>query len=288
MPAVAVWEHGPIHPARAEFIRASTRLTAPGLVPEVRLHLADEPIRLWELTEQALGRTDLAPPFWAFAWAGGQALARYVLDHPGTVRGRRVLDVATGSGLVAIAAAKAGAAAVTAADIDPLAISAVALNAEANDVTVATWDGDVLGATWDGDVLGATWDGDVLGGDPDEAGTAGGSRPAGPAEVGPPEVGLAEVGLAEVVLAADVFYERELAGRVMRFLERAHARRATVLIGDLGRTYLPRSGLRELADYDVPVPRALEDADVKRTAVWQPVDRRSRNLPGRRPRNGSQ
>ncbi|MGE5285809.1 MAG: class I SAM-dependent methyltransferase [Micromonosporaceae bacterium] len=229
--------------ARAEFITASTRLVPAGLVPEIRLHLGEDPIHLWERTEKALGRAGLPPPFWAFAWAGGQALARYLLDHPDIVRGRRVIDIATGSGLVAIAAAMAGAEVVTATDIDPLAITAVALNAEANGVSVAAWRGDVL----DGD-------GGVFGG----AGGAGG-------------VFEAERRLPQVALAADVFYEKDLADRVMGFLERAHARGATVLAGDLGRRYLPRPRLRELAAYKVAVPTVLEGTDVKRTAVWQPA-----------------
>ena len=97
--------------AITRFIVAYTRPMAAGLVPEIWLHLAEEPLRLWEMTEQAAGRAGLPPPFWAFAWAGGQALARYVLDHREIVDGRRVIDVGAGSGLVAIAAAMAGAAA---------------------------------------------------------------------------------------------------------------------------------------------------------------------------------
>src|SRR5579875_1206885 len=100
------------------FVRDHTRLRVVPFVPEIRLHLADEPLSLWEETERHLGVTGLPPPFWAFAWAGGQALARHVLDHPGIVADRRVLDMASGSGLVAIAAALAGAASVAAADID--------------------------------------------------------------------------------------------------------------------------------------------------------------------------
>lgn len=133
------------------FIRANTRLGGTPYVPEIRLHLADEAIALWEKTEEELGRIGLPPPFWAFAWAGGQALARYVLDHPGLVRGRTVLDLGSGSGLVAIAAAKAAASRVTATDVDRFALSAIALNAQSNgvDVRAAYLDlraGDWLGA----------------------------------------------------------------------------------------------------------------------------------------------
>jgi predicted nicotinamide N-methyase len=208
----------------AEIIRAGTRPGSVPLVPEIRLQLASEPMSAWQHTEQATGRTGLDPPFWAFAWAGGQALARYLLDHPETVTGRRVIDVASGSGLVAIAAVLAGAAAVTAYDIDPLAAAAITLNAAANGVAVAAVCADVL--------------------------------------TGPPPDGT------DLVLAADAFYERDLAGRVLRFAERARARGAAVLAGDFGRAYLPRARLVPLASYDVPGLGALEDADVKRTTVW--------------------
>jgi predicted nicotinamide N-methyase len=124
-------------------LHSHTRLAAVPFVPEVRLHQADDAITLWERTEAATGAPQ-PPPFWAFAWAGGQALARYVLDHPGLVAGRTVFDLASGSGLVAIAAAKAGAAAVTANEIDPLAVAAVVANAAANGVEVATTLGDAL------------------------------------------------------------------------------------------------------------------------------------------------
>jgi predicted nicotinamide N-methyase len=127
-----------------EMVRANTRLRWVALVPEIRLYQASEPIGVWQRTERAAGRTGLDPPFWAFAWAGGQALARYLLDHPEAVKDRRVIDIASGSGLVAIAAARAGAAAVTGYDIDPLAIAAITLNAAANGVTVLAVQADVL------------------------------------------------------------------------------------------------------------------------------------------------
>lgn len=131
---------------RAAFILENTERLAPPHTPELVLHLASEITPIWTLTEEALGEMGLPPPFWAFAWAGGQALARYVLDHPETVEGRRVLDFATGSGLVALAAMKAGAASALACDIDPFAGAAVALNAGANAVEVAFTDADLLAA----------------------------------------------------------------------------------------------------------------------------------------------
>jgi predicted nicotinamide N-methyase len=118
----------------------------------VLLHLADEPIELWERTEQEHG-SQLPPPFWAFAWAGGQALARYLLDHPELVRGRVVCDLAAGCGLVAIAAARAGAASVTAVEIDPLAAAAITVNAAANDASVSVTLGDVLDDEANADVV---------------------------------------------------------------------------------------------------------------------------------------
>jgi predicted nicotinamide N-methyase len=137
--------------SRETFILGNTALTAPPHVPEIRLHLADEAHDLWHRTEEELAEIGLPPPFWAFAWAGGQGLARHVLDHPEAVRGRRVLDFASGSGLVAIAAAKAGAAEVIAADIDPFCAAAIHLNAAANAVEVAYMETDLVGRDdgWD-------------------------------------------------------------------------------------------------------------------------------------------
>lgn len=133
------------------FIRANTRLLPVPHAPEIALHVAEEATELWRRTEEELGEIGLPPPFWAFAWAGGQALARFVLDRPAIVAQRRVLDFASGSGLVAIAAAKGGAARVVACDIDHFAIEAIALNAAANGVDVAARLGDLVGADegWD-------------------------------------------------------------------------------------------------------------------------------------------
>lgn len=209
----------------AAFIRANTRLLPVPHAPEIRLHLADEATELWQKTEEELGAIGLDPPFWAFAWAGGQALARYVLDHPGTVAGRHVLDVATGSGLVAIAAAMAGAARVDAIDIDAFAEAAVGLNAAANGVMVAAATGDPVG-------------------------TDGGW---------------------EVILAGDICYQRDMTEAMIGWLAPLAAAGRTVLIGDPGRTYLPRQRLDRLAEYEVPVTRALEDFEIKRTAVWRLV-----------------
>ena len=135
------------------FIRANTSLMAPPHVPEIRLRLASEVHDLWLKTEEDLQEIGLPPPFWAFAWAGGQGLARYILDHPEEVRGKRVLDFASGSGLVAIAARLAGASEVVAADIDPWAETAIRLNAAENGVEIGFVGEDLIGRPLDADVL---------------------------------------------------------------------------------------------------------------------------------------
>jgi predicted nicotinamide N-methyase len=134
-----------------DFIRANAVLLAPPLVPEIRLHLAGEVVPLWHKTEEELSKIGVPPPYWAFAWAGGQALARHILDNPDLVRDRRVLDIGSGSGLVAIAAAKAGAAGVLAADIDAFACAAMRMNARANGCDIAVTSEDLIGApsAWD-------------------------------------------------------------------------------------------------------------------------------------------
>ncbi|MBK9081521.1 MAG: methyltransferase [Rhizobiales bacterium] len=208
---------------RVAFIRAETRLRPAPHAPEISLHVADEATELWKRTEDELGQMGLPPPFWAFAWAGGQALARYILDHPETVAGQRVLDFASGSGLVAIAAAKAGAARVEANDIDPFALDAIAVNAAANGVAVEIVAGDVIGRD-----LG--WD---------------------------------------VALAGDVSYERDMAQAVTDWLDALRRRGARVLIGDPGRSYLARERLVQIAEYQVPVTRELEDVEIKRSGVWR-------------------
>jgi predicted nicotinamide N-methyase len=221
------WEVGaPPDPSLVKIILTNTELSSVPLVPEVQIYQASEPIDLWEDTERATGATGLDPPFWAFAWAGGRALARYLLDHPAVVSGRRVIDIASGSGLVGIAAAKAGAADVTAYDIEPLAAAAVTVNALANNVTVTSVCADLLG-------------------DDGPRATAG-----------------------DLVLVADAFYERDLADKVMSFLEHARGCGAAILAGDFGRTYLPRDRLVSLASYDVPGLLVLEGSDIKRTTIW--------------------
>ena len=130
----------------ALFIQANAKLLAVPLVPEIRLYLAEESMPIWQKTEEELGQMNVPPPYWAFAWAGGQALARYLLDNAALVAGRTVLDLGAGSGLTSIAAMKAGAASVLAADIDRYALVAIALNGEANGVRIETTATDLLAA----------------------------------------------------------------------------------------------------------------------------------------------
>jgi predicted nicotinamide N-methyase len=133
------------------FVLANTAIAHAPLVPEIRLHLATEITPIWQATESFLSTEGLSPPFWAFAWPGSQALARHILDQPGLVAGRRVLDFAAGGGLAAIACAMAGAALVEAAEIDDLAVEAIRLNAAMNGVAVTTTARDVVGepSRWD-------------------------------------------------------------------------------------------------------------------------------------------
>src|ERR1700761_1256257 len=131
-------------PAPRRVITETTRLVTVPFVPEIRLQQAEDPFTVWEQTETAAGQAELPPPFWAFPWAGGQALARYLLDHPGVVAGQQVLDVASGSGLVAIAAARCGARPVLAVDVDELAIRAISVNAAANGARGRALRGDLL------------------------------------------------------------------------------------------------------------------------------------------------
>lgn len=212
------------------FIRANTIPTHPPLVPELTLHLATDAVALWEMTETELESAGLPPPFWAFAWAGGQALARFIIDTPETVGGRRVLDLAAGGGIAGLAALWASAAHVTANEIDAHAATAIALNAEINGLATGL---EIIKR----DML----DEPVLAND------------GGP--------------LWDVVLAGDVCYERPMAERMLAWLTRHANAGALVLIGDPGRAYLPTIGLQEVARYPVPTPLELEDREIKDTAV---------------------
>jgi predicted nicotinamide N-methyase len=211
------------------FVRANTLTQSTALLPELQLYLAHELFPLWQLTESDLSETGLPPPYWAFAWAGGQALARYVLDNPQIVRGKRVLDFATGSGLVAIAAAKAGAASVVAADVDPLARAACQLNAQVNQVEIESVATDYTDAT---------------------------TQPS-------------ELRDLDLILSGDVFYEQPMATLVGAWMRRAANCGHRVIVGDPQRYYFPKHGVQLLARYAVATTRELEDSDVRSTSVWQ-------------------
>jgi len=208
----------------AAFVRANTTVETTVLVPELKLHLATTLVPLWEASEAELERQGVPPPYWAFAWAGGQALARYLLDHPALVAGRRVLDFGSGSGLQGLAAARAGAASVLSLDIDPFACAAIRLNAGLNALTLTVSDADLVGVANPG------WD---------------------------------------LVLAGDVCYERPMAERVEAWLRRLAGEGTPVLLGDPGRTYLPRQGLERLAGYAVKTTREIEDSDLRNAVVWR-------------------
>ncbi|ESZ30631.1 SAM-dependent methyltransferase [Mesorhizobium sp. L2C067A000] len=217
-------------PDAVVFIKANLRLAPVPALREIQLYTAHPGSGLRRLVEwRAHGPEDGSqtkeheaepqPPYWAYAWAGGAVLARYILDHPQSVAGRRVLDLGAGSGLVGIAAAKAGASAVIAAEIDRNGVAAIGINAAANGVEITIVDKDIT--------------------------------------TGPPPA-------VDLVLAGDVFYGREVALRVIPFLDRCLAAGIEVLVGDPRRADLPLARLRLLAEYQV-----LDFGDV-RGAVTRP------------------
>lgn len=215
-----------------DFILRNTEALSPPLIPELTLHLATEATPLWQATETELEQNGLPPPYWAFPWAGGQAVARYVIDNAPLVAGRRVLDVGAGSGMVGLAALWASAATVIANDTDPVAATAIALNAETNGLGA----GLSIAAR---DML----DEPVL------------------AEDGGP--------LYDTVLAGDICYERAMADRMLAWLQRHADAGALVLLGDPGRTYRPTGGISFCAQYDVPVSLEIEDSEMRQTTVWR-------------------
>ncbi len=214
--------------AFASFVAHEFPVSSPPPCPEIQLHLGNDLAQSWAATESHVGRPGLPPPYWSVAWPGGLALARLLLDHPDLVRGRRVLDLGSGSGLCAIAAAISGAASVVAVDIDPVACMAVEINAGRNSVAVEVVCADLIGSE------AARWD---------------------------------------VVLGADLWYERFLAQRVNAWLRELSTAGVEVLVGDLGRAYLPRAGLVQLGSCEVTSSQGVEREAVSRAFAyrWTPA-----------------
>ncbi|MFD2204359.1 class I SAM-dependent methyltransferase [Kiloniella antarctica] len=207
------------------FIKENTRPSGtPLLGDQIQLYLAVEDLPFWQHGEKELETLGLDIPFWAFAWAGGQALAQYILNHPHVVKGKRVLDFACGCGLQAIAAKLAGAKDVLAVDIDPFAITATKLNAELNNVRINTCVENLVGEP------NAGWD---------------------------------------LILAGDVCYEGPMAEEITQWLKDLSHQGTTVLMGDPGRTYLPKMGLKRIIAYSVLTSSSLEDTDVRNAVVWK-------------------
>lgn len=206
-----------------ELLLLHTTLSSPPCCPELRTREATSLIPLWEAAEKA-ENAQVEPPFWAYSWPGGQALARYILDHPEVVREKVVLDLGCGNGLAAVAAARSGASRVLANDIDPAAIWMTKVHAAENGLAVECCLEDLLSA----------------------------APPAPP---------------AQVILAGDLFYARELAARAEAWLRAALEQGAQVLVGDPGRAYIPRQGLRVLETYVIPVSPEIESVSQRQTSV---------------------
>lgn len=207
---------------RALVQRTTTPAVLPFL-PELRLQLVTETTPLWRASDAVLEREGITAPYWAFAWAGGQSLARYVLDNPNLVAGKRVLDFGSGSGVTAVAAMKAGAASVRANDIDPVSMAATALNAELNGVVVDLLVGDIIDQPCD----------DI-----------------------------------DVVLAGDIFFDRDLGQRCLKWFRILATRGVLVLVGDPGRYHLPKQGLTRRANHTIPDSPDIDGEGVRHSGVF--------------------
>ena len=220
--------------ALRRLIEEQTRLQNPPLTPELRFWGADDYAEIWSATEDRLEALGLPPPFWAFAWPGGQALARHLLDHAEIAQGKRVLAIAAGAGLEAIAAAKSGAALVVANDIDAAAAEAALMNAVANQVDLETCTADLARA---------------------------------------PENGVLDPRRADLVLLGDALYERGLSESFLRLLGDAAAQGASVLIAGPDRGFHPQSRadrpIETIARYRVPTRPELEDCDFRDVALMR-------------------
>lgn len=200
-------------------------------IPAIKLYQADEVHDLWHKTQAEMEEINLPPPFWAFPWAGGEALACYILKHPEIVRNKKVLDFAAGSGLVGIAAKKAGALSVLANDIDPFACEAILLNAHLNEVSIQIENGNLVDQNTTRQKYGQIpWD---------------------------------------VILAGDVFYDKIMSETVLNWFRQIDTAKTTILTGDPGRTYLPEAFMEEKAAFRLVVSKAIEDSRFKNVKIWQ-------------------
>lgn len=215
---------------KARFIADHCREIEVPIAPQIRLYLADDETPLWRLGEEELEKLGLPSPFWAFAWAGGQAIARYCLDHADLIKGKKVLDFASGSGLVAIAATIAGATSTIATEIDAFAIEAIRLNAKLNRLDLDARLENLLTSDAMARLL-----------------------------KDPPDI----------LVAGDVFYDAEMAKQVLALMSALGERGCEILIGDPDRAYLPKERLELLQTYQVPVTRELEDFEIRSTRVWR-------------------
>ena len=218
---MTLWISGNADTART-LITENTAVIAPRMIPEVLLHLADEDLPLYRAGEDELAALGIGTPYWAFAWAGGQALARYLMDNPEVIAGKHALDFGAGSGLVGIAAAKAGAASVIASDIDPVAIEATLLNCAVNNVDFEVTTDDLIG-------------------------TDSGWNP---------------------LLIGDVFYDKQIADRLLPWLHDLADAGRTVLIGDPGRFILHDLDMKMVASYHAETTGIMEDSELRNARVW--------------------
>jgi predicted nicotinamide N-methyase len=212
--------------AAPDFIRQQTAVTTASLVPEIKLYLAAEVTPLWQMAEEQFKQTGMPPPYWAFAWPGGQGLARHILDNPALVRGHRILDFAAGCGIAAIAAMKMGAKQAMAIDIDPVAEAAAQMNAGLNNVII-----DVRSTI----------------------------------DMNKPFAGV------DLILAGDVCYQQMMSTTIVRWLRMCVENGTRVMLADPGRAYVPHEGLKEIARYEVPTSRDLEDSDSRIVTLWEMV-----------------
>lgn len=213
------------------FILANTSPLPCLNVPLIKLYQADEVHGLWHKTQAEMDKINLPPPFWAFPWPGGEALALYILKHPEIVRNKKVLDFAAGSGLVGIVAQKAGALSVLANDIDPFACEAILLNAHLNDVSIQIENGNLTdhNSIWQKSEQ-EPWD---------------------------------------VILAGDVFYDKMMSETVLGWFRQFDTGKTTILTGDPGRAYLPQEFVEEKAAFQLATSKAIEDSYFKNVTIWQ-------------------